>query len=90
MSKTEVSLLEGEKLCLICLFPRTKTPSFKTFEVRRAFDLVFKYPVKRLFAGSKRGNNVFLVLLDPFRSFRSKTKENGKFPTKNTASLIDF
>jgi len=28
----------------------------------------FKYSVKRLFAGFKRGNNVFLVLLDPLNS----------------------
>ena len=62
------SFLEGEKLCLICLFPRTKTRASKLSKFAGRLTSFFKYPVKRLFAGCKGGNNVFLVLLDPLKT----------------------
>ena len=62
------SFLEGEKLCLICLFPRTKTRASKLSKFAGRLRSFFKYPVKRLLAGCKGGNNVFLVLLDPLKT----------------------
>ena len=62
------SFLEGEKLCLICLFPRTKTRASKLSKFAGRLTSFFKYPVKRLFAGCKGGNNIFLVPLDPLKT----------------------